>query len=231
MHPVHFASPPPVPAYLQQDYWWAYVHPRAVHVFEREWLVNLILWGNYSRLRDQALQALGDPLSGSTLQIACVYGNLTSRLMQQMTDNARLTVVDILPIQLDNLARKTRQDARLVLQHGDASALPFADGVHDQSLLFFLLHEQPEDVRRATLREALRVTRPGGRVVIVDYDLPHRMHPLRPLMQQIFQRLEPFAMDLWQHPIEDYLPKDLPVTSQRRTTLFGGLYQQLVLER
>jgi hypothetical protein len=38
-----------VPQYLQAHYWWAYVHPRAVHVFERQWLVNLILWGNYKR--------------------------------------------------------------------------------------------------------------------------------------------------------------------------------------
>jgi len=30
----------PVPAYLQQFYWWAYVHPWAVRTFERGWLVN-----------------------------------------------------------------------------------------------------------------------------------------------------------------------------------------------
>ena len=41
-----------IPAYLEQTYWWAYVHPWAVRVFEREWLVNMILWGNYARLRD-----------------------------------------------------------------------------------------------------------------------------------------------------------------------------------
>ena len=61
-----------IPAYLERTYWWAYVHPRAIRLFERQWLVDLILWGNYSRLRDQALQALGAPLGGRTLQIACV---------------------------------------------------------------------------------------------------------------------------------------------------------------
>ncbi len=44
----------PIPRYLEAVYWWAYVHPRAVHLFEREWLVNLILFGNYGRLRDAA---------------------------------------------------------------------------------------------------------------------------------------------------------------------------------
>lgn len=241
MHPARRAPTPPIPAYLEQDYWWAYVHPRAVHLFEREWLVNLILWGQYGRLRDQALQALGgpvtgssvtdSPVTGSTLQIACVYGNLTARLVQRLASDARLSVVDILPIQLDNLARKIEPDARVSLHHGDACALPFADCAHDQTLLFFLLHEQPEGVRRATLHEALRVTRPGGRVVIVDYHRPHALHPLKPLMRQVFRRLEPFAMDLWQHPLEDDLPTDLPVARLQRRTLFGGLYQLLVLER
>ena len=32
-----------VPDYLEKTYWWAYTHPNAVRVFERQWLVNLIL--------------------------------------------------------------------------------------------------------------------------------------------------------------------------------------------
>jgi hypothetical protein len=40
----------PIPRYLLTNYWWAYVHPSAAELFERQWLVNLILWGNYSRL-------------------------------------------------------------------------------------------------------------------------------------------------------------------------------------
>ncbi len=45
----------PIPRYLESVYWWAYVHPRAVRLFEREWLVNAILFGNYARLRNHAL--------------------------------------------------------------------------------------------------------------------------------------------------------------------------------
>ena len=53
---------PPIPDYLQRVYWWAYLHPRAVFLFEREWLVNLILWGNYQRLCVGALQLLAGSL-------------------------------------------------------------------------------------------------------------------------------------------------------------------------
>ena len=226
-----FVTTPAVPAYLEHHYWWAYVHPRAVTIFEREWLVNLILFGNYSRLRDKALSALGQPVTGRTLQVACVYGNLTQRLIDRMSADATLNVVDILPIQLHNLSRKIRSDARVTLEQGDSASLAFADASHDQALLFFLLHEQPESIRRDTLRETLRVVKPGGRVVIVDYHRPQAWHPLRPLMKRIFARLEPFAHDLWEHPIEAYLPTDITVKSSQRTTLFGGLYQLLILER
>ena len=222
---------PPIPRYLEQVYWWAYVHPSAVHLFEREWLVNAILFGNYGRLRDAALAALGGTVHGHTLQVACVYGNLTRRLRQCMAGDARLDVVDILPVQLHNLRRKLPPDERIALLHNDASSLACADACYDQVLLFFLLHEMPLAVRRATLGEALRVLRPGGRLVIVDYHRPARWHPLRPLMHQVFRHLEPYAIDLWTHDIEHFLPPGVQTQVIDKRLFFGGLYQQLVLTR
>lgn len=225
------AEPLPVPRYLEQVYWWAYVHPRAVHVFERDWLVNLILFGNYNRLRDLALDDLGRTVRGKTLQVACAYGNLTPRLQRRLAPDARLDIVDILPIQLANLAKKLPPDERVVLTQGDSSALAAPDASYDQVLLFFLLHEQPEHVRRGTLAEALRVVRPGGRVVIVDYHRPARWHPMRPLMKFVFRNLEPYAMELWQHGLESYLPAAGAPAAITKSTTFGGLYQKLVLTR
>jgi ubiquinone/menaquinone biosynthesis C-methylase UbiE len=221
----------PVPRYLEQLYWWAYVHPNAVHVFEREWLVNAILFGNYGRLRDDALDDLGQTVDGRTLQVACVYGNLTARLRQRLAARAALDVVDILPIQLKNLKAKLPADERVTLTHGDSSSLAAADASYDQVLLFFLLHEQPEAVRRATLGEAMRVAKPGGRIVIVDYHRPSRWHPMRPLMRLVFRKLEPYAIDLWRHDVREFLPAGLTPASLVKRTYFGGLYQKLVLTR
>jgi ubiquinone/menaquinone biosynthesis C-methylase UbiE len=221
----------PIPRYLEQVYWWAYVHPKAVHLFERDWLVNAILFGNYGRLRDAALAELGDTVQGRTLQVACVYGNLTPRLRERLEDTATLDVVDILPIQLQNLAGKLPGDERVALLQGDSSALACPGASYDQVLLFFLLHEQPEHVRRATLSEALRVVKPGGKIVIVDYHRPVPHHPLRLLMTGVFRKLEPYAMDLWDHEIEDFLPRRAKPAAMRQETYFGGLYQKLVLTR
>ncbi len=221
----------PIPRYLEQMYWWAYVHPRAVHLFERDWLVNTILFGNYGRLRDAALAELGETVQGRTLQVACVYGDLTPRLRERLGNEAGLDVVDILPIQLKNLAGKLPADERVALLQGDSSSLACPSASYDQVLLFFLLHEQPEHVRRATLSEAMRVVKPGGRIVIVDYHRPVPLHPLRLLMTGVFRTLEPYAMDLWDHEIADFLPRRAKPASIRQETYFGGLYQKLVLTR
>jgi ubiquinone/menaquinone biosynthesis C-methylase UbiE len=222
---------PVIPRYLEQVYWWAYVHPNAVQLFEREWLVNLILFGNYGRLRDAALADLGAEVTGRTLQVACVYGNLTPKLQQRLAPDASLDIVDILPIQLQNLAGKLPADPRVALVHSDSSSLAAPDASYDQVLLFFLLHEQPEHVRRGTLAEAMRVVKPGGKIVIVDYHRPVRLHPLRLLMTGVFRKLEPYAMDLWQHEIEEFLPADRKPATIERRTYYGGLYQKLVLIR
>jgi len=217
-----------VPAYLLRTYWWAYVDPRAVRLFERQWLVNLILWGNFARLRDAALDALGGRLAGRTLQIACVYGDLTARLRARLAPGGSLDVVDVLRVQLENLARKLPGDPRVGLLHGDSSALDLESGSYDRALLFFLLHEQPAEVRRRTLSEAMRVLKPGGRLVIVDYHRPARCHPLFLPMLAILKTLEPFALDLWRHDIAEWLPPDAALS---RCTAFGGLYQMLTVRK
>lgn len=226
-----------VPPYLVQTYWWAYVHPRAVRLFERQWLVNLILWGNFNRLRDAAIAALGGDLHGRTLQVSCVYGDLTGRIAARLARGAQLHVVDVLRIQLENLARKLpagllsgrgpdgREEPAVELFQGDSAALEFRSGSYERALVFFLLHEQPDEVRRATLAEALRVVKPGGRLVIVDYHRPHRLNPVAWPMRGVFRALEPFALDLWRDDMDSLLPPGSRVAAIRKRTYFGGLYQ------
>ncbi|HXZ01287.1 MAG TPA: rhodoquinone biosynthesis methyltransferase RquA [Stellaceae bacterium] len=222
-----------VPTYLKAHYWWAYVHPRAVRVFERQWLVNLILWGNYHRLRDAALSELGRALPGRTLQVACVYGDLTSRLSQRVAaGGGALDIVDILPIQLENLRQKLPSGAPVRLLARDSAELGLPDSSYDRAMVFFLLHEQPAEVRRRTLAEVFRVVKPGGTILVVDYARPSRWHPLRYLWLPVLARLEPFAPDLWRSDLAAWLP-DLPAGSRirRNKSFFGGLYQQVVVTR
>ena len=221
---------PPVPAYLNEHYWWTYIHPRAVQVFERPWLVNLILWGKYLTMRDAAVAELGETLPGRTLQVACVYGDLTPRLAAHVPAGSQLDVVDVLPVQLGNLRAKLPEGAPVRLLRMDSTRLRLADASYDRALLFFLLHEMPRPVREATLREALRVVKPGGKLVIVDFAKPRRWHPLKYVWHPVLTRLEPFAPDLWTLPIDTWLPESHRKRVVSREGYFGHFYQKLVIE-
>ena len=227
----HAPSRHAVPYYLTAHYWWAYVHPRAVRVFERQWLVNLILCGNYPRLRDAALDELGGALPGATLQVACVYGDLTARLCARANaGRGRVDIVDVLPIQLANLRGKLPPGApaRLLAMNSADLNLPAAS--YDRALVFFLLHEQPRQVRERTLAEVTRVVRPGGKIVVVDYARPRWWNPLRYVWGPVLALLEPFALDLWESEIARWLPQSCRQHLRKRV-FFGGLYQKLVLTR
>ena len=218
-----------IPSYLSDTYWWAYIHPNAVNIFERQWLVNAILWGNFARLRDVALAELGRQVSGRTLQVACVYGNFSAHLARRVAPGGMLDIVDVLPIQLSNLRRKLPAAVPVTIYQRDSTALGFPDATYDQVVVFFLLHEQPAEARRETLREAIRVTKPGGKVVLVDYHGPHVLHPLRYIFQPVLRLLEPYAIDLWRHHISEWLPKQILPAQLAKETFFGGLYQKVVI--
>lgn len=64
------------------------------------------------------------------------------------------------------------------------------------------------------------MTRPGGRIIVVDCAKPAWWNPARYLLWPLLAALEPFALDLWRRPIE------APARAVcQRATLFGGLYQ------
>lgn len=224
-------APVVIPLYLETTYWWAYLHPNAVRLFERQWLVNLILWGNFAKLRDAALQEMGDVIEGDVLQVACVYGDFTEHVVRRLSPSAHLDVIDVAPIQIQNLQTKLKNQRQVTMLQQDATALQFADGSKDAVVVFFLLHEQPAEVRRKTISEALRVTKLGGKLIFVDYHRPVARNPFRYLMVPILRTLEPYAMDLWRDDIVNWLPAGVSLAKLDKQTYFGGLYQKVVITR
>jgi ubiquinone/menaquinone biosynthesis C-methylase UbiE len=113
----------------------------------------------------------------------------------------------------------------------DSTELHFADASHDDVVVFFLLHEMPTEVRRKTVAEALRVTKPGGKLIFVDYHKPKGWSPFRYLMVPVLTTLEPFAMDVWNHEITTWLPEGAAIAKVEKQTYFGGLYQKVVFTK
>ncbi len=152
---------------------------------------------------------------------------MTQRLAERHTHNAKLDVLDVAPIQLANLKRKLHASSNVGLLLNDSTHLELEDNSYQDSLLFFLLHEQPWKERIATLKEAFRVTRPRGQLIIVDYHQPFAWSPLRYCLPPLLNKLEPFAMDLWKYDIHQWLPSGVSSENILKKTYFGGLYQKL----
>jgi ubiquinone/menaquinone biosynthesis C-methylase UbiE len=228
--PAALESVPKIPEYLQDTYWWAYLHPKSFYFFEREWVVNLILWGNMHRLTEAVLQDISVAPHSRVLQVACVYGDFSNKLAGHLAQNdSRLELVDVASIQLENARKKLSGNHNVGYHHQDSTSLSFPTGSLDQTVVFFLLHEQPEDARRKTVEEAIRVTRPGGKVVFVDYHGPKRSNPMRYVMKPILSWLEPFAMDLWRDELPTFMPDSIKPGQIESEFYFGGLYQKVVL--
>ncbi len=219
----------PIPHYVESLYWWAYVHPFAARVFDNQFAVNAILWGNYNRLRDAALEDLGAVLPGKTLQVGCCYGDLTPHVAERVAKGGgTLDVIDVVPIQLKNLRRKVPPGAPVNPLLMDAVALDMPPATYDRVLIFLLLHEQPQACREQTLREALRVLKPGGKIVIVDYARPARWNPARFTTIPLYSLLKPYAVDVWAKGLSAVIPNAMAGRTWKTTSYFGGLFEKFV---
>ncbi len=69
------------------------------------------------------------------------------------------------------------------------------------------------------------------KLVIVDYHRPNGWHPLWLPMRGILAKLEPFALDLWNHEVTEWLPVGFKPASISQRTSFGGLYQLIEITR
>ena len=217
-----------IPQYIEKYYWWAYARPWAAHVFDYQLMVNAILLGNYNRLRDEAIKEIGSDFSGRTLQVGCCYGNLTPCLAKRVAQSGgTIDVIDILPTQLKNLGKKIRPGEPVNVSLMDAAALQMPDNTYDRVVIFLLLHEQPQAYRERTLHEALRVLKPGGKLVVIDYANPVWWHPARFTSIPVYSQLKPYAVEVWKRGLQKVLP-EMAGNNWRRESYFGNLFQKLV---
>lgn len=126
-------------------------------------------------VEDALIAALGKAPLGHVLDI----GTGTGRMAEIFAASAeRVVALDKSPAML-RVARARLQHLvgeRIEMVHGDFTSLPMASASMDTVLFHQVLHfaQNPGDA----LREAARVTRPGGRVAIVDFSA-HQREELR----------------------------------------------------
>jgi len=152
-------------------------------------LLNRVLsLGMDGRWRRKAAAALELGAGARVLDLACGTGDLALAILRRHPD-ASVIGVDPSRAMLDIAEGKAaRRGLDLALEVGIAEELPFADATFDGVSIAFGLRNVPD--RERALREMARVTRPGGRVVVLELGEP-RGRLLGPIARFHIHRVVP----------------------------------------
>jgi SAM-dependent methyltransferase len=129
-----------------------------------------------ARVRD----FIGAPADERALDSGCGAGALAFALAPLVREVVGL---DLVPELLEQARARATDVPNVSFVEGDANALPFPDWSFDLAGTLRTLHhiERPE----LTVAELVRVTRPGGRLLVVD-----QIAPMDPLAAQELNRFE-----------------------------------------
>ncbi len=115
------------------------------------------------------LEAMALGPGQSALEVGCGPGADLIDLIDVVGPSGRLVGLDASEMMLAEARRRAEaRGATIRFEHGDVEALPFADGAFDACRAARLLVHLADPAR--AIAEMARVVRPGGRVVVYDFD-------------------------------------------------------------
>jgi SAM-dependent methyltransferase len=152
---------------------------RRPHLYEYGPVIGFL--GRRSRVYDELVARSGARPGDHVLDIGCGTGYLSRRAARAVTPGGHVVGIDpSLPV-IDYATR--RASAACTFQLASAQALPYPDASFDVVVSGLAIHHVPADERPAALREAYRVLRPGGRLLIADIRRrPRHTRVAKPLM-------------------------------------------------
>lgn len=142
------------------------------HIAPRYDLANEVLSCGVHRLWRRAAVQLGGAAPGlSVLDCATGTGDLALAFKRAVGPTGRVVGTDFCPEMLAAAPVKARRAGQEVhFEVADATALPYAKGVFDIASIAFGIRNVDDPV--ACLRELARVTKRGGRVVVLEFGQP-----------------------------------------------------------
>lgn len=156
-----------------------YVQGMFARIAGRYDLMNRLMTGGQDvRWRRIVIQEAQLPTGGKLLDIATGTGEIAQEGLRQHPDILAVGVDFVL--EMMGIGRQNPKRRAIHWVAADTLALPFPDGVFDAVTSGFLMRNVV-DVPGA-FREQARVTRPGGRIVVLESS-PPKKNVLRPLIR------------------------------------------------
>jgi len=123
-------------------------------------------------------QHVGEQPGDAVLDVGCSGRYLARKLAAAAGTSGRVTGVD--PWQAAIAYARRRATGAMTFTAGTAQDLPVPDMSFDAVTCTLAMHHVPARQRAAAFGEMYRVTRPGGRLLVADFDAagrPLRLHP------------------------------------------------------
>lgn len=131
------------------------------------------LIGLGDRFRARTVSVAGVKKGDRVLDVGCGTGTLTCFAKIEAGDEGYVCGIDAAPEMIEVARKKAlREGIEIDFRSGVIEALPFEDPSFDVALSSLMLHHLPEDLKLRGLKEVFRVLKPGGTVLIVDFDTP-----------------------------------------------------------
>ncbi|MGZ6316555.1 MAG: methyltransferase domain-containing protein [Anaerolineales bacterium] len=107
------------------------------------------------------------------LDVACGTGNLTLTAQSYAGPGGKVYGIDAAPEMIEVARQKAaRLRPEVVFDVGLAEKLAFPDATFDVVISRLAIHHLPEDLKRQAFAEILRVLKPGGHLLIADFNPP-----------------------------------------------------------
>jgi ubiquinone/menaquinone biosynthesis C-methylase UbiE len=132
--------------------------------------VWLATGGREHRLREAILDCAGLVPGEAMLDIGCGTGTLAIAAKRRLGLESRVSGIDASPEMVAAARAKARKAGLgIEVETATAQALPFPDNSFDLVTSTLMLHHLPKPARAVCTAEMLRVLKPGGRGLVVDF--------------------------------------------------------------
>jgi ubiquinone/menaquinone biosynthesis C-methylase UbiE len=135
-----------------------------------DYVVGFLTLGREQTMRRMTVDLAQLQPGESVLDVGCGTGALTRLAKARVGESGRVYGIDAAP-QMIAVARHkaARNNLAIDFQVGLIEQLAFPDDSFDVVLSSLMMHHLPEELKRQGLAEIARVLKPGGRLLVLDF--------------------------------------------------------------